>query len=77
MNFQEGEPQLSQLIEPAGQGEHIMIARAGEPVVGLVSHRERPVALGGLKGRLEYGDAAFDVDPDIQLMFERGDDTLA
>jgi hypothetical protein len=38
-------------------------------VVDLIPHRERPVTFGGLKGRLEYDDAVFEVDPDIQAMF--------
>ena len=69
VNIHEAKTQLSRLIERAARGEHIVIAKAGKPVVDLIPHRERPVVLGGLKGRLEYDDAAFDVDPDIQAMF--------
>lgn len=69
VNIHEAKTQLSRLIERASRGEHIVIAKAGKPVVDLVPHRERPVTLGVLKGRLEYDDAAFDIDPDIQEMF--------
>lgn len=69
VNIHEAKTQLSRLIERASRGEHIVIARAGKPVVDLIPHRERPVTLGRLQGQLEYDDAAFDVDPDIQAMF--------
>ena len=69
VNIHEAKTQLSRLIERAAGGEHIVIAKAGKPLVDLVPHRERPVTFGGLKGRLEYDDDAFDIDPDIQAMF--------
>jgi prevent-host-death family protein len=69
VNIHEAKTQLSRLIDRAARGEHIVIAKAGKPVVDLVPHRDRPVVFGGLKGRLEYDDAVFEVDPDIQEMF--------
>jgi prevent-host-death family protein len=69
VNIHEAKTQLSRLIERAARGEHIVIAKAGKPMVDLIPHRERPVTFGALKGRLEYDDAVFDVDPDIQAMF--------
>jgi len=69
VNIHEAKTQLSRLIERAARGEHIVIAKAGKPVVDLVPHRNRPVVFGALKGRVEYDEAAFDVDPDIQAMF--------
>lgn len=69
VNIHEAKTHLSRLIERAAGGEHIVIAKAGKPLVDLVPHRERSVTFGGLKGELEYDDRVFDVDPDIQALF--------
>lgn len=69
VNIHEAKTHLSRLIERAVNGEHVVISKAGKPLVDLVPHHERQVAFGGLKGELEYDDSAFDVDPDIQEMF--------
>lgn len=69
VNIHEAKTQLSRLIERASRGEHIVIAKAGKPVVDLVPHRDRPVVFGGLKGQVEYDEAVFEIDPDIQAMF--------
>lgn len=69
VNIHEAKTHLSRLIERAANGEHIVIAKAGKPLVDLVPHREQSVTFGGLKGQLEYDDHAFDIDPDIQAMF--------
>ncbi|WP_112139305.1 type II toxin-antitoxin system Phd/YefM family antitoxin [Glycomyces dulcitolivorans] len=69
VNIHEATTQLFQLIERASRGERIVIVEAGKPIVDLVPHRDRLVVFGCLKGQVEYDEAVFDVDPDIQAMF--------
>jgi prevent-host-death family protein len=69
VNIHEAKTHLSRLIERAVNGERIVIAKSGKALVDLVPHRDRPVVFGRLKGRLEYDDDAFGIDPDIQAMF--------
>jgi prevent-host-death family protein len=69
VNIHEAKTQLSRLIERAARGEHIVIAKAGKPMVDLIPHRERPVVFGLLKDQLEYDEEIFDIDPDVQAMF--------
>ncbi|GAB3648598.1 type II toxin-antitoxin system Phd/YefM family antitoxin [Glycomyces tarimensis] len=77
VNIHEAKTHLSRLIERAVNGEHVVISKAGKPIVDLVPHREQAVVFGGLKGQLEYDDSAFDVDPDIQRMFYGDTDAAA
>ncbi len=74
VNIHEAKTHLSRLLERVAQGERIVISKAGRPVADLVPHRGTRVQFGGLAGRLDYDDAAFDVDPDIQRMFYGTDD---
>ncbi|MFB7876125.1 type II toxin-antitoxin system Phd/YefM family antitoxin [Nocardia sp. NPDC056064] len=76
VNIHEAKTHLSRLLERVSKGERIVISKAGQPIADLVPHRSAPVTIGGLKGRLAYSDADFDVDPDIQRMFY-GDDADA
>ncbi|BDH57505.1 type II toxin-antitoxin system Phd/YefM family antitoxin [Tsukamurella sp. PLM1] len=74
VNIHEAKTHLSRLLERVAAGERIVISKAGRPIADLVPHRPAPVRFGGLAGRLEYDDAAFDVDEDIQRMFYGSDD---
>ncbi|THV43333.1 type II toxin-antitoxin system Phd/YefM family antitoxin [Glycomyces buryatensis] len=69
VNIHEAKTHLSRLIERAVNGEHVVIAKSGKPLVDLVPHHEQTVIFGGLKDQLEYDDSVFDIDPDIQEMF--------
>lgn len=69
VNIHEAKTHLSRLLERAAAGEHIVISKAGKPVADLIPHQATPVKFGGLKGQLDYDDAAFDIDPDIQELF--------
>lgn len=71
VNVHEAKSQLSKLIEAVLNGEEVVIARAGKPVVDLVLHREPQVVFGVAhwKGYV-HDPAVFDgVDPEIQEMF--------
>ncbi len=60
VNIHEAKSQLSQLIEKAIQGEEIVIAKAGKPMVKLTKVKTswRKPVLGTLEGK------AVDPDPD-------------
>ncbi len=54
VNMHEAKTRLSELAKRAWEGDRVVIARAGEPYVELVPHRnERPKRVPGrLKGRI-------------------------
>lgn len=64
-NIHEAESQLSKLIDRAMQGEEVVIARAGMPVVRLVPIQNdfSPRVGGQWKGRIKMADD-FDSLPD-------------
>jgi prevent-host-death family protein len=64
-NIHEAKSQLSKLVERALEGEEVIIARAGRPVVRLVPVRdnEAPRKGGQWKGKVRIADD-FDVLPD-------------
>lgn len=60
VNIHEAKSQLSKLIEKAMNGEEVVIAKAGKPMVRLTRMkrtRKKPV-FGGLEGKI------IEVDPD-------------
>ena len=69
VNIHEAKTHLSRLLERVAGGERVIISKAGRPIADLVPHQAIDVAFGGLRGRLTYDDAAFDIDPEIQEMF--------
>lgn len=71
MNIHQAKTNLSQLIEKALQGEDIIIAKAGKPIVKLVAYKEKlkPRKPGLLKGKISIPDNFTDEDPDINKLF--------
>ncbi len=75
-NVAEAKAELSRLLVLAEQGEEIVIARAGKPIVRLELIETKPVQrkLGTLKNELKWTDemdkAFVDADADILEMFE-------
>ena len=70
-NIHEAKTNLSKLIEAALAGKDVLIARAGEPVVKLISYKpevEKRVP-GALKGKSFVPDDFDDKDPEINKMF--------
>lgn len=75
-NIHEAKTQLSKLVESAGGGEEIVIAKAGKPIARLVP-LAAPVAprqKGALKGKIRIG-ADFDapLPDDVLAAFEGRD----
>lgn len=64
-NIHQAKSQLSRLVERAMEGEEVIIAKAGRPMVRLVPIRsdDSPRAGGQWKGRVRIADD-FDVLPD-------------
>ncbi|SAK78952.1 prevent-host-death protein [Caballeronia temeraria] len=57
VNIHEAKSQLSRLIEAAVNGEEVVIAKAGTPVVRLVSVEQKPkLRLGLMKGKIKIAD---------------------
>ena len=56
-NIHEAKSQLSRLIEAVVSGEEVVIAKAGTPVVRLVSVDQKPaLRLGLMKGKIRIAD---------------------
>jgi prevent-host-death family protein len=57
VNIHEAKSQLSRLIEAAVSGEEVIIAKAGTPVVRLVSVGTKPkLRFGLMKGKIKIAD---------------------
>lgn len=58
VNIHEAKTHLSRLLERVGEGEEILIAKAGRPVARLVPARERPERRvpGSAAGKIVIGE---------------------
>lgn len=74
VNMHEAKTRLSALVNAVLDGEEVVIAKAGNPLVRLVPYRERktPRKPGRLKGRLKISPDFDEVDSEIVRMFEQG-----
>ena len=70
-NIYEAKAQLSRLVKKALEGEEIVIARAGEPLIVLVPYEPKKKAkrYGLLKGKIRIGDDFDTYSPEVQEMF--------
>jgi prevent-host-death family protein len=77
VNMHDAKTHLSRLADRAAQGEEIVIARNGRPLVKLLPHEwaREPRKLGLATGRIRISDD-FDapLPPEIQTHFEGGGD---
>ena len=71
MNIHQAKTNLSQLIEKTLQGEDIIIAKAGKPVVKLVVYKKKLQLRkpGILKGKIFVLDDFDDEDPAVNNLF--------
>lgn len=67
VNMHEAKSQLSALGKRAWAGERIVIARAGEPYLDLLPHKERkkPRQPGRFKGKIKFSDDFMNTSSDI------------
>lgn len=75
INIHQAKTNLSKLIEKTLNGEDIVIAKAGKPVVKLVTYKEKlkPRKFGLLKGKIWVSDDFDDEDPEINKLFYEGE----
>lgn len=71
INIHQAKTNLSKLIEKTLNGEDIVIAKAGKPVVKLVTYKEKlkPRKIGLLKGKIFVPDNFNDEDEEINKLF--------
>jgi prevent-host-death family protein len=66
VNIHEAKTHLSRLVEEAVKGEPFVIARAGKPLVKVVSVEETP-----RKRRIGFLEGQFSVPDDFDTMFAK------
>lgn len=71
INIHQAKTNLSKLIEKTLNGEDIVIAKAGKPIVKLVTYKEKlkPRKIGLLKGKIFVPDNFNDEDEEINKLF--------
>ena len=71
VNIHFAKTHLSRLVEEAAAGEDVVIAKAGKPLVRLVSVQASsgPRALGQLKGRVKESPDAWEPDNELEAAF--------
>ncbi len=71
VNIHEAKTQLSRLIEQVGNGEEVVIARAGKPVARLVPYAEdaSPRHPGGWEGRVWIAEDLDELPTDVAAAF--------
>ena len=73
VNIFEAKAQLSKLIQMAENGEDVVIARAGKPVVRLTRLEpvKKPIVFGLMKGEIHVSDDFDDpLPPEVLAEFE-------
>ena len=76
VNIQNAKTHLSKLVEEAANGEEVVIAKAGKPIVRLIPfHKDnQPRKLGALAGLVTEAADCWDPDPELETLFyESGD----
>ncbi len=75
VNMHEAKTQLSQLAERAWAGERVVIAKAGEPYLVLIPHKEarKPRKPGRLKGKISLNEGFLTTPQDVMDAFEGND----
>ncbi len=76
VNIQEAKTHLSRLVEEALQGEGIVVAKAGKPLVQLVpvGCAGAPRRLGLLAGRVREAPDCWAPDPEATAWFDPADE---
>lgn len=74
INIHEAKTNLSKLIEKTLNGEDVVIAKAGKPIVKMVVYKEKvkPRKPGLWKGKVWISDDFNDEDPEINKLFYDG-----
>lgn len=77
INIQNAKTHLSRLVEEALQGEDVVIAKAGKPLVRLIPFQKQvePRKLGTLAGQVTEAEDCWTADPELEAMFYDADET--
>lgn len=75
INIHQAKTNLSKLIEKTLNGEDVVIAKAGKPVVKLVAYKKKlkPRTPGLLKGKIWMSPDFNDEDEEINKLFYEGE----
>jgi prevent-host-death family protein len=74
VNIHEAKTNLSKLLEKALNGEEVVIARSGKPLVKLVPIEEKEEWFGMDKGKVWIADDFDELDPEILALFNGEND---
>ena len=71
-NIYEAKTHLSRLIQKALEGEEVIIAKSGKPLVKLVpaDSEKRKVKFGLLKGKIKIAEDFDEFGPELQKIFQ-------
>jgi prevent-host-death family protein len=71
-NMYQAKTHLSKLVDKALQGEEVILAKAGKPLVKLVPVLQlvKPVKMGLLEGAIKISDDFNEFAPEIEDMFD-------
>jgi prevent-host-death family protein len=69
VNIHEAKTNLSKLLEKALNGEEVVIARSGKPLVKLVPIKEKEEWFGMDEGKVWIADDFDELDPEILALF--------
>jgi prevent-host-death family protein len=74
VNIQNAKTHLSRLVEEAAQGEDVVIAKAGKPLVRLTPFEKpaQPRVLGALAGQVTEAEDCWAPDPELETLFYEG-----
>lgn len=70
-NMYEAKTRLSQLIQQALDGEEVVLAKAGKPLVKLVpTDQKKKIKFGLMKGKIKIADDFNDASTELEEMFK-------
>jgi prevent-host-death family protein len=70
-NMYEAKTRLSQLVQQALDGEEVILAKAGKPLVKLVpTDHKKKIKFGLMKGKIKIADDFNEASAEIKEMFK-------
>ena len=75
INIQNAKTHLSKLVEEVLQGEEVVIAKSGKPLIRLTPFQVQlqPRALGVLAGQVTEAEDCWEDDPELEKQFYESD----
>ena len=69
-NMYEAKTRLSQLVQQALDGEEVILAKAGKPLVKLVPTEQKKIKFGLMKGKIKIADDFNKSSEELEEMFK-------